>query len=177
MPTAEAQSPCHLSVASFITGQLVNPEIPIALGDAQVFWASMPETAIHENDKMLLAEREIRSAKERDVSPPARDAGDAQQLRQGELSLLVAAPTNARHHLRAFGLGENVGHESRSSLLDGRRQFDQAAQRFYSKPLTSAKLLGPQLLPGFFRVKINRVASSGSHPSLARESLQFADGS
>lgn len=110
MPTAEAQGPCHLSVASFITGHLVNPEIPIALRDAQVFWAPVPETSIHENDKALLAEREIRSAKERDVSPPARDAGGAQQLRQGELSLLVAAPTNAGHHLRAFGLGENVDH-------------------------------------------------------------------
>jgi hypothetical protein len=84
----------------------------------------MPETAVYEDDKALLAKREIRPAEQRGMSPPSGDTPGAKQFRQSKLSLLVAASANAGHDLGAFGFSENVRHEGASPLRGGKSQFD-----------------------------------------------------
>ena len=51
--------------------------------------------APNKDDHPFLAKREIWPSQKRSVPPPARDARRAQQVRQGKLSLFVAAPANS----------------------------------------------------------------------------------
>jgi len=49
-------------------------------------------------------------AKHGRMAPPSGNALAAEEPHQGQFRLLVSATTDARHHLRPLGFGENVGY-------------------------------------------------------------------
>jgi hypothetical protein len=54
--------------------------------------------------------KKIRLAKNILMPTPARDAVLAEQPYKGEFGIFIAARTNARHDIRSFCFGEDIGH-------------------------------------------------------------------
>ena len=110
-PTALPERADNESVAGFVPGELRFPERPVAGGMRRVLRAAMPEAAVHEHRKTVLAENKIGIAEQADVTTPAGDTVSAKQRDHGKLSGFVAAPAHTRHNFRPFRFRENVGHQ------------------------------------------------------------------
>lgn len=68
----------------------------------------MPETAIHENSQLGFGKDEVRSARDRLMSAPTGNAVGSEQFGKRHLRVFVALAPDARHHLGALGLDEDV---------------------------------------------------------------------
>ena len=90
--------------------ELLFPKWPVVYRQLRVLKASMPETAINENDDTLAAKGEIRLSKMLLTTTPSGDAMRPEKVRKGKFSVFVAVPAYAGHDLRAFFCGENVRH-------------------------------------------------------------------
>jgi hypothetical protein len=77
-----------------------------------VFRALMPEASVHKDCQLEFGKDKIRFAEYCPMATPSRDALSAEELHQGDFGLFAPASTYARHHLRAFGFPEDVGHYS-----------------------------------------------------------------
>ncbi len=83
-----------------------------------MFWTAVPETTIHKERHPLPLEHKIRPHPETsdfgfrtsdfNLPPPAGDPVRAQQPRQRQFRVPVAATANSRHHLGPLRLGENT---------------------------------------------------------------------
>ena len=73
-PTMLAQRPCDKTIPGGVGGEFLFPERPIVHRQVGVFGASMPETAINENNDTLPAKGEIRFSKMHLAATPAGDA-------------------------------------------------------------------------------------------------------
>lgn len=90
--------------------ELLLPKGPIVDGHIGVLGASMPETAINKNHDALPAKGEIRFSKKHLSATPAGDAMRPHKFGKDQFGVLVAMSANARHDVRAFFLGEYIGH-------------------------------------------------------------------
>jgi hypothetical protein len=77
----------------------------------------MPEASVHgchsdrrEESRSELGKNKIRSAKHRRMTTPSGNPLAAEEPHQGHFRFFVSATTDARHHLRSLGFGENVRH-------------------------------------------------------------------
>jgi hypothetical protein len=109
-PAARPKRPANQLVAPLICFEFLLPELAIINGEIRVFRALMPETSIHKDRQFEFGKDKIRFPRNWPVATPPGDALSAEELHQSNFRLLVSASTDARHHLRAFGFGEDIGH-------------------------------------------------------------------
>ena len=95
-PAIFPQRPIHPFVPRLIPGEFPFPEGPVAGRDVGMFWAGVPEAAIHEQGHPRLPKNKIRLAEDLLIPPPARDAVLPQQQSQRQFRLLIPAPANPR---------------------------------------------------------------------------------
>lgn len=89
------------------------PEFAVAGRGIAMLGTAMPETSVHEDCDLHILKHKVRFAEYGLLTSPAGHALLAQQLHQGEFSVLVASPPNPGHDFGALRLGENVRHDSR----------------------------------------------------------------
>lgn len=109
-PAAPAQLPGHGEVTGSVAGEFGQPVAPVATGIPSVEWTTVPEAAIDEYRKAFTSKDEIRSARQRDVSPPADDPASFENGGKLELRVPVSARTDRRHHQRSLCLRKDVAH-------------------------------------------------------------------
>ena len=74
-------------------------------------WASMPETAINENNYAFPVKSKVRFSKMLLAATPASDAMRPDKFCKGKFGSLVAMAANAGHDLGTLCLGKNVRHD------------------------------------------------------------------
>jgi len=109
-PALTAKRSGDKSIPERVSRELFFPKWPVIHRQIGVLGASMPETAINENDDTLAAKGEIRLSKMLLTTTPSGDAMRPEKVRKGKFSVFVAVPAYAGHDLRAFFCGENVRH-------------------------------------------------------------------
>jgi hypothetical protein len=75
-----------------------------------MFFAAVPEAAVHEDRDALLGENEVGASGDFGVAAPAGDFVFAEKADEDEFGGFVAAGADGTHDLGAFGFGECVGH-------------------------------------------------------------------
>lgn len=75
-----------------------------------MFRASVPEAAIHENNKSGTEEGKVRTSQNGKVPPPSSDFVLAKENQERNFRGLVAASAYEGHDLGTLGLCENVRH-------------------------------------------------------------------
>ncbi len=101
-------------IPSPVPVDLGGPELGAGLGDAEELAAgvSVPEASVDEDDGAVLGEDDVGFAWEGAVLGSVDGEAESEAVEDGadgELGLGVAR-ADARHHLRAFFGGEDVGH-------------------------------------------------------------------
>lgn len=129
------------------------PERRVVAGLCRVPRATVPEAAIDEDGGAESRKDKVRLAEDALTPPPACDAMPTKHFNQGEFGIFISMPANPGHHLRAFGFGENVGHEDESPLRGGTQDFHQATNLPQAHPARRA-----QLVPIPLSVEVRRVA-------------------
>ena len=109
-PVESVKRSIHQEVSLGIRGEFFQPKLAIALRHVGMLGAAMPEAPIDKNDHALTLEREVRSAKQFLIPPPAGDPGGTKQLCQCEFRCLVATSSNTGHHFGTLRFGEDVRH-------------------------------------------------------------------
>lgn len=138
-PAEFAQLTIHAAIACFIVGKFLFPEGPVAGRRLAVLGATVPETTVNENGDTSCVEHEVRFPENRLVAPPAGDMMPAEEFHQGDFRVLIAVSTNAGHDLRAFGLGENVGHGQPSEYASSSNADMKPRSRASGVPTTIAR--------------------------------------
>ena len=110
VPSTLAQNPVVPPITGLVRVYLPTPILRIGLRPSAVFRATVPEAAVDKNGQADRGQDEVRAAGQRLVTPPARDVGGAQDGREFQLCVLVAAGFDGGHDLAALYLCENVGH-------------------------------------------------------------------
>jgi hypothetical protein len=100
----------YQAIPKQVCRELSFPEWPIVYWQLGMLGASMPETAIDENDDTFPAKGEIRLAKMLLAAAPAADAMRPKKFCKGKFRVLVAVAANAGHDLGPFRFGEDVRH-------------------------------------------------------------------
>ncbi len=119
-PARAAERPRHPRIPPFVAENLPPPPRRPARRPGCVPRAAMPETTIHEERHPLPLEYKIRPHPETsdfgfrtpnfNLPSPAGDPVRAQQPRQRQFRVPVAATANPRHHLGPLRHGENISH-------------------------------------------------------------------
>jgi len=110
LPAGFRQRTFDSNIALLISAELRKPVGAVAAGFPAVFGAAVPETPVNEDSKTLGAEYEIRTARKCLVTPPSCDVACAKNCGELQLRVLIAARTDRRHDLGAFGPREDIGH-------------------------------------------------------------------
>src|ERR1035438_2741536 len=120
LPASQPQGTVHDPVTGFVTSKFLFPEGAMVRRLGRVLGTAMPETTVHEQREPHLPEHEIRPYFEFLLSafrfpnfkmpPPSSDMIHAQQLRQRQFRVPIAARTNPRHDFGTFRLGKDVRH-------------------------------------------------------------------
>jgi len=97
LPTAKSKRTPDKAVALLVSSKLRLPECFIARRLRCMFWAAVPEAAVHKHRQAMLWEQEVGIPKHASVAPPACDAVTAEQRYHRELSGLVAPPSHTGH--------------------------------------------------------------------------------
>ena len=109
-PATFAQFAAHAPVAVLIALIFCRPKLSVRRGRPVTTLTAVPKTSIDKHCQPVRAKNKIRPAKDRLVPPPACDAVRSKQARKHHLGLFVSPAADARHHLRALGLREDVRH-------------------------------------------------------------------
>ncbi|HEV3272831.1 MAG TPA: hypothetical protein VGZ93_11675 [Candidatus Methylacidiphilales bacterium] len=118
-PTSFLQKPGLKSVTGFIACDFLDPEFTIGLRDFRPCWMSVPKLTIHKYGNLLLPKDKIGfyghslgrfSDPDNNASSPPRDALFAKYPDKSQFRQFIAPRPDARHDIRAFCFGKNVGH-------------------------------------------------------------------
>lgn len=166
-PAGFAQRAVDEPVAGLIRSEFFCPKGAVVGRYVGVLRATVPEAAVHKNRDLQRGKNKIRPAKNRTVSPPARNAVLPEQLYQSELGFLVAASANARHHFGALRSGEDVRHG------ESDREVVRHEPRRCSHDFSS--LHSDACLRGLVAVKlvVGEFADFKTAPRLRRERLEM----
>lgn len=91
LPPLLAKLPADAAVAAPVGYNLHPPELAPRFRGPVTTRASMPEATVDEDREFLLGEREVGSARQREVPPPANDSVCAQQREHPHLGCLVTS--------------------------------------------------------------------------------------
>lgn len=109
-PSLCAQKSIDHSVASFVRGQLGQPELLVAFGLNPMLRATMPEAAIHEHRELELWEGKVGTACYRIVPAPTCHTIGTEQSGERDFRVLVALAPDLGHHLGALRFRKDVRH-------------------------------------------------------------------
>lgn len=112
-PPSSTQCPSNTLVPCLVGRQFLMPERPVVGRLVEVLRAAVPKTTVHEHRNPQSREHKVRSAGDRVVTTPACDSLAAENVAQDQLSILVSATLDPRHHLRALLSGEHIGANGR----------------------------------------------------------------
>lgn len=99
LPARFSQFSSYTYISIAVEANFVAPELNIMAGFSKASWATMPETTINKNHKMLTTKAEVGAPLNRQVSSPAANSVASKQGRHNQLSPLVSSGANARHYL------------------------------------------------------------------------------
>lgn len=73
LPAIPAQAPCHNTITPLVSRDFLLPKSGVLLGLCSVPWTSMPEAAVHKHTEPILAENEVRFARQIVAATPTGD--------------------------------------------------------------------------------------------------------
>jgi hypothetical protein len=98
-----------LSVPRLVAIQLGQPIVKPGLRQSAALGVAMPETTVHEDDRMARRENEVRFAREIAAVKPIAKAKRVNETANEHFRLSVFS-ANARHALAAGTFGKRIGH-------------------------------------------------------------------
>lgn len=94
-PASLAEKAINPAVPGLVGGELFPPERATNRRESGVPGTAVPEAAVNEDGQTTFWKCEVGRAGNFQVTPPAGNMMAAEQLHQGKLGVLVAAPANA----------------------------------------------------------------------------------
>jgi len=104
MPTFAPQRICYQPVSLFIPQYFSAPVFPIVDRLPKMFWASVPEAAIHKNSQTMFRKSKIGIAEQVKIPSPARNSISAEDTSEFGFCGFVSFGFNRSHDLRPLSL-------------------------------------------------------------------------